>query len=169
MGLIPIPIPDIIRVNSAVYSWNSTASFIDDVPYMGIVGVDFDMGIESEKVYAQTKAGAPIGRTDGKFDCNAKVTMLRQSWLDSFLPFLRAKGLTEGGVGFGRVSFNYQLQYTHPQIGTHTIDFRDVKIQKLTEPNQQGVEALKSELELTVMDILLDGYSMHAAGLLVLP
>lgn len=161
-----LPTPDIIRVNSAVYSWNSTASYIDNMPYIGIVGVDFDHGIESEKVWAQTRAGAPIGRTDGKYDANLKISMLRQSWVKTLLPQLRAKGALMGGVGVMRVPFSYQLQYTHLLIGTHTIDFVDCRIAKHTEPNQQGTAPLQTDLEISVMDILLDGASMHAAGLL---
>ncbi len=159
-----VPTPDTIRINSAVYAYNSCATFVDNIPFQGILEVSYDHGIESEKVWAQTRAGAPIGRTDGKYDANLKITMLRDSWT-ILLKWLSTKGLQQGGAGFGRVAFTLVFQISHPQIGRQTIEFVDCRIQKHSEPNQVGTAPLQTELEISVMDILLDNKSMHAPGL----
>ena len=158
--------PDTLRVNNATYSWNSCSTTINNFPFQGILGIDFDETIERELVYAQTRANKPIARTEGKYTPTLKITMLRDTFLDSFVPLLRAQGVILGGVGWGRVEFQTQLQYTHRQIGTHTIDFVDCVVAKQSQANQQGIEAAKTELEISLMDILLDGFSMASAGLI---
>lgn len=161
-----IPYPDTFRINNAVYSYNSCRTIIALMEFNGLVGIDFDQAIERELVYGQTKAGAPIGRTEGKYTPSAKLTLLRASWTNSLFPLLTTMGLLQGNVDYGRVEFPVQVQYTHRQLGTHTIDFVSCVLAKVSDTNQVGTEGAKTEIELSVMDILIDGYSMHGGGLL---
>lgn len=94
--------PDVLRINNAVFSWNSCSFSIDAQPYTGLTAIKNGQKRERAKVWGMNKSGKPLGRTRGHYEADpVEITFLEDTW-DALSTYLLVKGL--GSVGDAEVT-----------------------------------------------------------------
>ena len=149
---------DIIRVNNTPYSWNSTSTKFDGIPYNGLLGFDYEQKRERKVVHAQKRNGRPIGKTAGKYSVpSMSLRMLRDSW-DKLSTQLTAKGLGS----YGDAEFVIIFQYVEPVIGATpiTVICAGCTVDGVKSVNQEGIDESVVELEIGCLSIIENGKSL---------
>src|SRR4051812_22485408 len=104
-------------LNGNVLSAKSCQFFFDLVPRRGIVAVNYEEQLECEDVYDDSRDGAPVGTTYGRYSVSAfSITMLKTRWAE-LMPILALKGL--GSLGVAR--FGFAAEYSEPLDPLHTL------------------------------------------------
>ncbi|HVH51981.1 MAG TPA: hypothetical protein VM690_07535 [Gaiellaceae bacterium] len=162
MPLGPI---DVIRVNNQPYSWTSTASSFNFIPYTGILSVSVAESLDVETVYDQNGDQRPIGATAGLYKVESfKIKMLRDS----------ANSLTDMLVALppffsiGRTEFLFQLSCSEPLLlgSSPIILVADAcRIIGIDETTEKGSEALVTEYTLWSKGITRNGKSLYTPSI----
>jgi hypothetical protein len=151
---------DQIRINGALLGWGSIVTEIDDDPYQGYTDISFADKLTVEKVFGQSRAQKPLGRTKGKYDVDdAKVTMLAAS-ARSLRQKLASK--SDSGTAYGSVEFTISVQGVE-KATDQVIDVLLVgcRVVGVGDTWAEGEGVLKEEMTISVMSILRDGLSLY--------
>ncbi len=105
---------DFVRLNNRVMSAKSLSVGIAEVPYQGILALDYADKMDKELVYDLDPSGGPVGMTYGKYGAEqASMTMLKDVFTQKFLPqmgILSAANLAPGSWGQA-LPFPISVQY----------------------------------------------------------
>lgn len=104
---------DVFRLNDLVISAKSASTLVEEVPYAGILTVDYgDKFDGADLVHNRQKNGAPVGSTYGEYAVDGfKFTVLKDTWAFKMLPQMLALALINGGVGYGAARFTFVTQW----------------------------------------------------------
>jgi hypothetical protein len=153
-------VDDIIRVAGRPYSWRSTSSKWNNVPYSGFLEFNVEHAREGEYVHGQSDDGGPLGITDGIYS----VTSLKFKMLADTADMIRDDiALAAGSLSFGDVGplggSTYELQIFEPFRATLTYTVSGIVIQKESFSTAKGTEALAVEWECKALQLITTGLS----------
>jgi hypothetical protein len=141
--------PDIVRINQTVYSWNSTLHKFDNQPWTGVLDVAFEEKREVKIVYAAKQDGTPLGMTSGKYSVEGfTVKMLRDSG------FALKKYLSDQGNGsYGDAVFDYLLQISEPTPGSPPLTtlIEGCRITNAKDSQAEGIDELVTEFTIAAL------------------
>lgn len=120
---------------------------------MGITAFDYEQSREREVVYAAKRDGRPLGMTSGKYSVpSMSLKMLRDSW------DILSTQLTATGLGsYGDAEFTFIAQYIEPLQLPITVTCVGCRIKGVKPSNEEGTEALMTELDIQCLEILENG------------
>lgn len=147
---------DIIRVNSTIFSWNSTSMKIALTPYNGIMSIDYEEKRERKVVYGMKRDGKPLGKTSGKYSVpSVSLKMLRTTWEKL------STDLTVLGLGsIGDAEFPMLFQAYEPVLTTdlpQTVLFENCTIDGIKHSHAEGTDELTTELEIGCLQLTQNG------------
>lgn len=147
--------PDVIRVNSTIFSWTSCRFLIDGQPWTGIVALDYEQKREKKVVYAAQQDGTPLGKTSGKYSVpSCSMKMLRDS-ADALTDYLTLTGLGS----YGDAEFTILVQAIEPVIGAvpMTAILATCTIDGKKDGHEEGVDELLTEFEIGALSVTENG------------
>jgi hypothetical protein len=152
--------PDFVRVNDTIYSWNSTLHKFDNQPWEGILEVNWEQKIDAKTIYAARPDRLPLGSTTGKWSLEGfTMKMLRDS-ADAFTDYLCTK---LGNKRFyGRARFDYLLQISEPMPGLRPISTSIQTCRVLGQKNAhaEGTDELVTEFTLLGLFLTENGKAL---------
>ena len=158
--------PDIVRINSTIYSWTSCRFLIDAQPWTGIVAVDYEQKRERKIVYAARQSGQPLGWTSGKYSVPSfSIKMIRDS-ADQLRQYLTLGGSINPGLGsYGDAEWTLTIQTTEPVIGALPITriAYPVTVIGEKESHEEGIDELVTEFELACLQMTVNGAQLWSA------
>ncbi len=152
---------DLVRWNGNVISAKSCAFSLAGVPYIGIVGLDYEDQLDAELVHGANKNGAPLGYTSGEYSISSfSIVLLKDVFIAKFLPHMAALSAAAGAPGSyggGRWTFSGQYQ-EGPLVGTDTIEGARVVGSK--DSYSQGMGKLVTECKLMAKTLRRNGLTL---------
>lgn len=149
----------LLRLNNTMLSWNSCSLKIDGVPYDGLTAVSYSQKRERPQIYGMRKNGGPMGKPAGKYSVDScSMTFFRDEF-DALTTQLALKGLGS----YGDAEFTFVLTYFEPVAGAQapiTVVGSGCTIETVKDTNQEGTEALLTEVEINCMSILVNGKAL---------
>jgi hypothetical protein len=153
--------PDIVRINGTVLSWNSTLHKLDNEPYEGIVEFNLEQKRERKVVYAAKQNGTPLGDTAGKYSVSAASMKMLRDTAFAFKQHLAQQSANQRS--YGDIPFTYLLQIDEPTADGVPLKVlvTNCKIVGEKEAHAEGTDELVTEFELggamiaTVNDLTL--------------
>lgn len=142
--------PDFVRVNDTIYSWNSCLQKIDNQPWPNIMEANWEEKLDVKTVYAARPDRLPMGSTTGKWSLDGfTLKMLRDS-ADAFTDHLCTK---TGTRFFGRARFDYLLQISEPVPGLRpiTASAQTCRVIGKKQAHAEGIDELVTEF--TILSI----------------
>jgi len=151
--------PDIVRINNTIYSWESVEFTIDGNPWTGLVAVDTEQKRERKKVYAARKSGRPLGRTRGKYSVPTFTMKILVDSFDALTDYLCQQS---GSQSYGDSEFDFTIGIAEPGPGLRpiTIIGTDVAIVGEKDGYEEGVDELLTEVELDAMSLTKNGKNL---------
>lgn len=151
--------PDIVRVNDTVYSWNSTLHKIDNAPWTGILEVNWEEKLETKLVYAARRDGTPLGSPSGKYSVDGFTMKMLRDTANAFTDYLCTK---TGKRQYGRARFNYMLQVSEPLPGLAPITASAGTCRVIGKKNAQaeGIDELVTEFSILCLTMTENGKSL---------
>lgn len=153
--------PDIVRVNNTVYSWNSTLQKIDNSPWTEIVEVGYEQKRERKIVYAGRKDGRPIGWTIGKYSAPTFTLKFTRESAEAFTDYLTSIG--KGS--YGDAEFAYMLQIAEPILGSKpiTVSAPICTVVGKKDAAAEGIDELVTEFEIATLYFIENGKRLWSA------
>jgi hypothetical protein len=153
--------PDVVRVNQTLYSWNSTDHAIDNFPYEGIVGVNYEQTRKRKVVYAARKQGTPLGYTAGKYEVPSFTLKALKDTAEAITDYL-----TEIGEGsYGDAVFQYLLGVSEPDAADAPIkvSMEYCVVQGKKDVYDEGIDELVTEFDLATLLIVENSKQLWSA------
>lgn len=149
---------DIIRVNDTIYSWNSCSFKLEGVPYVGVLGFDYEQTRERKVVYAARRDGTPLGKTSGKYAVpSMTIKVLKDTW------DLMSTQLTALGLGsYGDADFVWIAQMVELGSLPVTVVCSGCSITGVKAAHEEGVDELVVELTVTCLSIVENGKALFS-------
>lgn len=128
---------------------------------LGIVTLTYSDGLESQKLWGVHSQ--PLGRTHGKYDCEASLGMFKYE-ADEFIKFLarlpKPGGSQPSGNGFMEVEFPITVLIINGANRSNTI-LQQCRISKMDDsmPTSGGGDPAQTTFTLSVMGVKRDGLS----------
>lgn len=147
--------PDVIRVNSIVYSWTSTLFKFDGQPWQGVLSMDYEQKRERKVVYGARQDGQPLGVTSGKYEVPSfSMKMLKDS-ADNLTDYLSVKGLGS----YGDADFTILVQVVEPVLGAFpiTVLASPCWITGKKDAHEEGIDELVTEFEVKTLALVENG------------
>jgi hypothetical protein len=120
----------------------------------GAVSINYDDGLDPGM--SDGTSTMPTGWTAGKWSGNASIEFNRRDGQEL---------LAELGNGYGRVSFQVQVQYAEDGTDVITDELPICRIKKVTNPNQAGTDPSKMNFELALLKpVIRDGLAIEVAN-----
>jgi len=155
-------LPDVIRIQSQLYNWNSSLTKFDNQPWPGVLEFSWSEKLDIKTVYSQTQNGRPVGGTSSKYEVDSmKVKMLRDS-ADAFLRYLAAKPPFVGS--YGRTEFTTNLTVSEPLLpGVFPISMTAgvCRVRGKSQSHAEGTDELVTELDLWCRGIVESGITLY--------
>lgn len=148
------------RINGNVYSWGSLVAKAGGNEFNGIVGVKYSVKRTRVKQYGTGRHQKPRGRTRGKYEPNASMTLVRGTSAD-FINFLARAA--EDRMSYGDTPFHLTIQYVEDDETPMLVEIFDCVIAGEDSTDDEGNESLKDEFELDVMEIRKNGATLYDA------
>jgi hypothetical protein len=148
------------RINGNVYSWGSIVVKCNGEEFNGIVGLKYSAKRTRVKQYGTGRHQKPRGRTRGKYEPNASMTLVRGTSAD-FVNFLRDQA--SDGQSYGDVVFHLTCQYVEDDETPMLVEIFDCVVAGEDSTDDEGNESLKDEVELDVMEIRKNGATLYDA------
>jgi hypothetical protein len=157
-----LAVDEVFRVSGIPFSWTSTGSKVDGVPYTGFLELDFEESREGEYVHAQRTDGTPLGITSGLY----KIDGFRfKTLIDTGEQICQQLALTPGANGgFGNARWIYILEIFEVGNPTMTVTIDGVKIEKRKLSTAKGSEALAYEFECKALQVTTVGAGLGLTG-----
>jgi hypothetical protein len=151
--------PDITRVNDTIYSWTSTIHKIDNVPWVGIMEVNWEEKIETKLVYAARPDGLPLGTPAGKWSLDGFTMKMLRDTANAFTDYLCTK---TGNRNYGRARFDYLLQATEPVPGAVpiTASAQTCRVVGKKNAHAEGIDELVTEFTLMALRFIENGKAL---------
>ncbi len=148
------------RINGNTYSWGSIIAKANGQEFNGILAVKYSVKRTRVKVYGTGRHQKPRGRTRGKYEPNASMTLVRGTSAD-FINFLAAQATDR--MSYGDVKFHLTMQYVEDDETPMLVEIFDCVIAGEDSSDDEGNEALKDEFELDCMEIRKNGATLYDA------
>lgn len=155
-------VDEIFRVSGIPFSWTSTASKVNGVPYIGFLEMNFEESREGELVHAQRGDGTPLGITSGLYKVDSFTFKTLIDTGEQICQQLAATPFANGS--FGNARWIYTLEIFEPGNPVLTITITGAKIQKRKLANAKGAEALAYEFECAALRMTTVGAGLGLAG-----
>jgi hypothetical protein len=159
---------DVFRFSIAptILSWTSTSFLCMGLPYVGLLGVDFEEKLERKLVYGMKRNGKPLGKTGGKYTPGPlKTTMLAETWA------IMSKQLAVAGLGSigdakipGTKGVPLIVKHEEPQdpTGIAIITFEECGVAGVSDSYAEGNEELKVDVSWDLMGIRRNGLTLYS-------
>lgn len=153
--------PDIVRVNNTIYSWNSCLQKIDNSPFIGIVDTAYEQKRERKIVYAGRKDGRPLGWTAGKYSAPTFTIKMLKDSAEAFTDYLT----TQGNGSYGDAEWGYLLQIAEPVKGSRplTISAPICVVVGKKDGAAEGIDELVTEFEIATLFFIENGKRLFSA------
>jgi hypothetical protein len=152
---------DNIRVNGNLLSWGSLGLKIEAERFYGFKSISYGEGIESVLVYGMGRHHAPRGRTRGKYVIEPLKLQGEVQTLKVVRQTLAARALD--GKSYGTVEFEVFLEAVE-QEQSSTTEFLRCRWAKNTGSFEESAEGLYEEIEISVLQIRRDGFTLFDAS-----
>lgn len=155
-------IDEILRVSGVPFSWTSTSSKVEGVPYTGFLEVNVEESREGEYVHAQRTDGTPVGITTGLYKVDSFTF---KTLIDTGEQLSQQLALLSNPPGsFGNVRWTYILEIFEIGNPTLVITVNGVKIEKRKLAAVKGTEALAYEFECKALSMVTVGVGLALSG-----
>lgn len=148
------------KINGNVFSWGSIVAKANGQEFNGIVGVKYSVKRTRVKQYGTGRHQKPRGRTRGKYEPNASITVVRGTAAD-FINFLKSQA--EDLKSYGDSTFHLTIQYVEDDETPMLVEIFDCVIAGEDSTDDEGNESLKDDFELDVMEIRKNGGTLYDA------
>jgi hypothetical protein len=159
---------DVLRVNDTIYSWNSCRFSIADMPYIGILSLDFADALDAPYVWGAKRSGRPLGTVSGKYTPqDVKLVTLRDT-ADDITTMLTALAVTTAlSSSYGKARFPVLLQVSEELpsgvgLPALTVLLDTCRIVGVHETQDEGTEKLVTEFTIKPLSISRNGKTLWA-------
>jgi len=149
---------DVTRINGTPFSWTSTEYKFDNVPYVGILEVNWEEKRERKVVYAAKQDGTPLGKTAGKYSVSGfTIKMLRAS-----ATLLKQQMTAKGAGSHGDPEFTIFIAVSEPTLFPGPISYTCSRctIDGEKDAHAEGVDELVTEFEIGCLSVAEDGMQL---------
>jgi hypothetical protein len=133
-------------INGNEPQFSDISVYIKGKKFVGITSINYNDKTEPTKTRGTRVK--PRGRTDGQYDADGSIEILRKDW-----PELRGM-LVENGRGYMQEEFDIVVNHAmkvNDDIQTDTL--KSCRIKSNDRSNSEGGDALKLKLDLDIMEI----------------
>jgi hypothetical protein len=145
---------DKTRINGTPFSWTSMETKIDNVPYVGILEINWEEKRERKVVYAGMQDGTPLGKTAGKYSVSGfTLKMLRAS-----ATLLKQQMTAKGAGSHGDPEFTIFVSIAEPALfpGPITYTCSRCTIDGEKDSHAEGIDELVTEFEIGCLSVSED-------------
>ncbi len=162
-----MPLDPLVRINDAVYSWNSTIARIGSMRTTGLVSVDFDDKITQALPYSNRRDGTPLGFTAGKYEPGqAVLKFLLEAWTGGTTRFplgIEPTVLHDGLGSSGRTLFPFFIQWFEEATGQPTsVVLAPCRLIGRKLGTAEGVEGQVIEATIQPLGVKINGISLSS-------
>lgn len=144
-------------INGFEYQFASIVARVKNVPFFRILSINYEASVENAKAYGTCKH--PISRTRGRVETTASIELLKSD----LTPFLM---MVTNGRMTGWADSPFEIAVSYADAGQKVVNdvLSGCVVSKIGNDHSEGIDALKVSIELSVMELVLDGFSTFADG-----
>ena len=159
----------LVRINDAVYSWNSVVFRIGSLRTVAPVSIDFDDKITQALVYSARRDGRPVGMTAGKYEPGQSVIkFLLEGWTGGTTRFplgVEPFVLHDGLGSSGRTLVPIFVQWFEEATGQSTsVVLGSARLIGRKIGAAEGVEGQVLEATFQPSNVSINGISLASAA-----
>ena len=156
-----IGVDEILRVSGVPFSWASTRSKVNGVPFTGFLEIGWEESREGEYIHAQRGDGTPLGITSGLYKVDSFTFKTLIDTGEMICQQLAALGLGS----YGNARWNYTVEIFEVGNPVITLNVSGIKIEKRKFSTAKGSEALAYEFEAKALGIQTIGAGVGLVGI----
>lgn len=144
-------------INGFDYQFSSIVARVRNVPFFKILSINYEAEVESATAYGTCKH--PISRTRGRVEIQASIELLKSD-LYAFLMMVTNGRMT------GWADSPFEIVVSYADAGQKVVNdvLSGCVVSKIGNDHSEGTEVLKVRVDLSVMELRLDGFSAFADG-----
>lgn len=154
--------PDVVRVNSTIYSWESTILKLDNTPWTNILSIDHEQKRERKVVHGMRLDGTPLGKTRGKYTVPAFNMKFLVDSYDALTSYLVTK---TGSPSYGDAEFTITLQVVDPNLNSGkplTTVALNCTIDGEKESKEEGIDESLVEVAIGCLKMTKNGKTLFS-------
>lgn len=146
---------DIVRFNSAIYSWHSSLFKLDNTPIRGVVAVDYEQRLDVTLLPSNQQDAEPLGMSAGAYSVPGfTIRMLRAS-AQAVIEAMSKK--SADGRSYGAPFFSFLAQVREGSDAPITTSAPACRIVGKRDVFQEGVDELVTEFTIAALTLSENG------------